>query len=110
MWLIPAGAAPPELKPEAWIEVEFGRSTVAQAKRNINHFFGAKERKICSNQAYIINYGTPQQVAQREKWIRSTRMSCGFDAPRITLVNGGNTGTVRTVMWLVPPGAENPKP
>jgi hypothetical protein len=107
-WLIPAGAAPPEVKPEAWIEVDFGSVTVAVGKRKIASFF-ADKKKACSDQVYIINYGSAKQIAQREMWFRKTRISCGYDGPRITLVNGG-PGPVRTVMWLVPPGAENPTP
>lgn len=107
-WIIPAGAEPPEIKPEAWIGSEFGLVSVTVGKRRIASFF-TDEKRACANQVYIVNYGTSKQIAQRESWLRNTRMACGLDAPRVTVVNGG-PGRVRTVMWLVPPGAENPKP
>ena len=66
-------------------------------------------RKLSNDQAYVINYGTPAQIAQRETWIRDAIVFRRFDSYRITLVKGGS-GPVRTVMWLVPPGAENPTP
>ena len=107
-WLVPAGAEPPEIKPEAWIAAEFGRVYKKDAVKKILNFFEGF-RKLGNHEAYIINYGTPAQVALRERWIRDNIKFRIFDPWRITLVNGG-PGPVRTVMWLVPPGAEIPKP
>lgn len=107
-WVIPSGAAPPEIKPEAWIHGEFGRVYRTQGMMQLSAFF--KElSKLGTAQAYIINYGTPQQIKIREKWILDSFSFRGVDRPRITVVNGG-PGPVRTVMWLVPHGAENPTP
>ncbi|HEX6279503.1 MAG TPA: hypothetical protein VFZ49_05745 [Pyrinomonadaceae bacterium] len=108
MWLVPKGAAPPEIKPEAWIASEFGRVYKKDAVKKIEAYF--KELwKLDDHQGYIINYGTPAQIALRELWIRDTITFRGFDPLRLTLVNGG-PGPQRTVMWFVPPGAENPTP
>lgn len=107
-WLIPTGAAPPEIKPEAWIAGEFGRAYKKDAMKTIDGFF-AELRNLDNHQAYIISYGTPSEIALRERWIRDSIVFRRFDGPRITLVNGG-TGPVRTVMWLVPPSAANPTP
>jgi hypothetical protein len=108
MWLVPSGAHEPDVKPEAWIFREVGRAyktSVAKGMADLDE----EARKLSDHQAYIVNYGTPAQIAQREKWIRDAIVFRRFDSHRITLVNGGS-GPVRTVMWLVPPGAENPKP
>jgi len=108
LWIVPPGTQP-GLKREAWIFKDIGRAykaVVAKAMSDLDK----EARKLSGHQSYIINYGTPAQIAQREKWIRNAIPFRRFDASRITLLNGGNDGTVRTVFWLVPPGAENPTP
>jgi hypothetical protein len=107
-WLIPAGAAPPDIKPEAWISREVGPATKSTLVRAVNAVIN-ESFKFDRHQTYIINYGTSAQVAQRERWIRNAITFRHFDGTRITLVNGG-PGPVRTLFWLVPPGAENPIP
>jgi hypothetical protein len=71
--------------------------------------FLQKLREEGNSQGYIINYGDQKEVARRELLLRENLSSRGHDM-RITLVNGGNIGTPKTVLWLVPPGAENPMP
>lgn len=108
LWIIPAGAAPPEIKPEAWIYGEFGRVYRQDAIKRFERFVEELiERR--DHQGSMINYGTPPEIALRERWISDSIRYRGIDPLRLTIVNGG-TGPVRTVMWLVPPGAENPKP
>jgi len=60
---------------------------------------------------YIINYGTPAQIARRERDIKKAIAFRKYDASRVTIVNGGNTneGTV-TKYYVVPAGFENPAP
>lgn len=108
LWLIPAGAAMPQLKPEAWIEVEFGRVYRTQAKKKLEDFL-LSLIKYSSHTAIVVNYGPPDQVSIRERWLRDQYHNRRYDPSRVTLVNDGS-GPVRTVMWLVPPGAENPIP
>lgn len=55
---------------------------------------------------YIINYGTEKQIAKRERDIANTMVRKHL--PRVTFVSGGNAEAVKTVLWLVPPTAENP--
>jgi hypothetical protein len=62
-------------------------------------------------QGYIINYGTDREIARREKQLRDVIASLNLDSSRITLVRGGANQRgkgVRTKVWIVPPGAENP--
>ena len=108
LWIVPSGAPDPEIKIEAWIFREFGPTTKAATMKTMSDL-DKEARKLSDHQSYIINYGTPAQIAQREKWIRAAIPFHSFDALRITLVNGG-PGPGRTVIWLVPPGAENPTP
>lgn len=108
LWIVPSGAPEPDTKPEAWISKEVGPAAKSALFRGVNAVIN-ESFKFENHQTYIINYGNRAQVAQRERWIRSAITSRRLDASRITLVNGG-IGPVRTVMWLVPPGAENPAP
>ena len=63
-----------------------------------------------NNQGYIINYGTPAQIATRERLIRNHITFRKFDASRVTLVNGGEGTGQNTRLYRVPPGANNPTP
>lgn len=66
-------------------------------------------------QGYIIGYGgsskrygTGQQRAQRARdYIVTTR---GIDGSRIVILDGGPRTTGSTQLWLVPPGANPPRP
>ncbi|MGH9947457.1 MAG: hypothetical protein ACRD6X_09670 [Pyrinomonadaceae bacterium] len=106
MWIVPVGAEPPKIEPEAYVAMEFGRVYKSTAVMRNKQFF-AEMANNPNYQAYIINYGTPKQIALREKWITEQIFFRDFDRSRITLVRGGK-GRQRTVMWLVPPGAANP--
>lgn len=100
--------ATPDAKfdPEKFSEIESVRDDEFIEKMNT---FLQKLREEGSSKGYIINYGEPKEVARRELLLRENLSSRGHEM-RITLVNGGNLGTPKTVLWLVPPGAENPKP
>lgn len=108
MWLIPSGAPEPDFLPEAWIYKEIGssnKSVLSAAMKTVVE----ESSRLGNHGTHIINYGTVVQVAQRERWIRNALAFHRFDSSRTTIVNGG-PGPVRTVMWLVPPGAANPTP
>lgn len=109
LWIVPYGSDPPNIEREAYIGAEFGRVTKANLVRIVRNYFGELANNSTS-QGYIINYGTNAEIALREKWITSALFTRKYDRSRITLVRGGRKGGVRTVMWIVPPGAANPKP
>ncbi len=108
LWIVPVGASEPDIKPEAWIVRELGRAYKAAVTKAMSDL-DKEAQKLQDYQSYIINYGTPAEIALREKWIRNAIPFRRYDASRTTLVNGG-PGPIRTVMWLVPPGAANPTP
>lgn len=62
------------------------------------------------NQVYIINYGADTEIARREKLITDSIAFRFFDRPRITLMRGGPRSVGLTSFWIVPPGADYPKP
>ena len=62
-----------------------------------------------TSQAYIVNYGTDREIAMREKQIKNAISFFKYDSFRLTIVRGG-IGEWRTVFWMVPAGAEMPKP
>jgi len=103
-----AGVAP---NPEPVLVDEFGAMPNDDIRGRLDLFF-AELSNNPNNQGYIINYGTPAQVATRERLIRNHITFRKFDASRITLVNGGDTGSGQpsTKLYRVPPGANNPTP
>ncbi|MFZ1702444.1 MAG: hypothetical protein WBO10_14715 [Pyrinomonadaceae bacterium] len=59
-----------------------------------------------THQGYIINYGTVAQVAAREKVIKEQLAARKFPLGRLIFVNGGVERSIRTRLWIVPPGAD----
>jgi len=107
LWVIPSDSTSPEINPEAYVAMEFGRIYKATAVEKINEFL-AEQSNYPNYNAFIVNYGTSRQISLREKWITESVVFRTYDRSRVTLVNGGK-GPTRTVMWLVPPKAELPR-
>lgn len=63
-------------------------------------------------QGYIINYGTDKEIAARERQIQKAIVFLKMDANRIRMVRAGANpnGAIWTIVWVVPAGAEFPKP
>lgn len=88
---------------------EFETATNGSVKMKMDYFYTELSNNP-SSQGVIINYGTAREIAIRERQIRVSIQWRKYDAARITLVNGGFNGDVKSEFWLVPAGAENPKP
>ena len=100
---------PVEPRPEAYKLEEFGKATNGYVKMIFDSFMTELNNNP-SAQGYIINYGTAKEIRVREKQIRNAIAFRKYDTARITIVNGGNSGKLNTQLWIVPAGAENPKP
>jgi hypothetical protein len=61
---------------------------------------------------FIISYGTPRDVQRRNNFIvRDLTTRRGIDPSRIVTVNGGTSTTgIRTQVYVVPAGAQEPQP
>jgi PKD-like domain len=89
---------------------EFGDLRPDDVKARLDALF-AELGNNPNDQGYIINYGTARQIAAREKIITTHIRFRRFDASRITIVRGGDTGAgINTKLFRVPAGAENPAP
>lgn len=89
---------------------EFGNLPADDIRGRLDNFFQELSNNP-NNQGYIINYGTPAQIAARERLITNHITMRGFDRGRITLVRGGDTGEgPKTKLYRIPPGAANPTP
>ncbi|MEZ5425993.1 MAG: hypothetical protein R2747_07005 [Pyrinomonadaceae bacterium] len=90
---------------------EFNKAVNDEVKARIQNFYETYLNSNPDNHGYIINYGTPREVARREKQISDAIRFLRFDPSRVTMVNGGDRGNgIETTFWIVPPGAENPTP
>lgn len=103
-----AGIAP---RPDPILVDEFGAMPDDDIRGRLDVFF-AELANNPNNQGYIINYGTPAQIARRERLITNHINFRGVDRSRITLVNGGASpdGPPTTRLYRIPPGADNPTP
>lgn len=111
-WIVPANAEPPKIEPMPKLIDEFGKATNGNVKMRMDAFF-VEINNNPTESAYIINYGTPREIAKRERQIRDSIRFRRYDSTRITFVNGGNRGNgeiIKTLLFLVPAGAEPPKP
>jgi hypothetical protein len=89
---------------------EFGKLTNDEVKARVQNFY-VELANNPSSQGYIINYGTPAQIAARRKQITNAITFLKLDPSRVTFVDGGDTGEgPKTKFWLVPPGANPPTP
>lgn len=88
---------------------EFERAANGYVKWRMDAFYTELGNNPAS-QGYIINYGTNREIAIREKQIRVSIQWRKYDASRITFVKGGFREEVKTELWRIPPGAENPAP
>jgi hypothetical protein len=68
-----------------------------------------QRRDLRTNSGYIINNGTPKDVAAREKLINDYLKFRKYDTSRVTMVRGGvKSGPIVTKLFVVPEGAEKP--
>jgi hypothetical protein len=88
---------------------EFGKMSQAGVKEKMDGFL-VELAKDQSAQGYIINSGSPKQISARRMQIMHSITFLKFDSLRITFVDGFPEKTMRTVMWIVPPGAAPPTP
>lgn len=88
---------------------EFSIITDVDFKTQIDSFYTELLQNL-NSQGYIINYGSEDEVATREKLIQESLGFRKFDAGRITIVRGGEAEIPKTEFWIVPPGADNPTP
>ncbi|HVE58085.1 MAG TPA: hypothetical protein VNB22_14735, partial [Pyrinomonadaceae bacterium] len=91
---------------------QYGKLTTNEVKARIQNLY-VELGNNPSSQGYIINYGTDEEMTNREKQIQKAINFLKFDANRVTIARGSaepNETGLRTIVWIVPPGAEFPKP
>ena len=98
-----------EDKPKAIKFGEFETATGGYVKMIMDSFYIELANNLAA-QGYIFNYGTDKEIAAREKQIVNAIRFRKFDSSRVTIVKAGFWKTVKTEIWIVPAGAENPQP
>ena len=98
-----------QTEPKAYKFAEFGPMSQAGVKAKMNGFLIELDKNP-NAQGYICNYGSPGAIAARRKQITNSMTFLRQDPVRITFVDGPAEKKIRTVMWIVPPGAIPPVP
>ncbi len=89
---------------------DFGKKSDDEVKAIVDNFY-IQLNNNPSAQGYIINYGTPAQIKKRRAQIMKAINFRKYDAGRVTFVDGPDSGGGEsTKLYLVPAGAENPRP
>lgn len=102
-----AGVAP---KPRPSIVDEFGKATDDDVKARVDNFY-IQLNNNPSAQGYIINYGSAAQIRKRRAQIMKAINFRKYDVSRVTFVDGPDNGAGEsTKFYVVPAGAENPRP
>ncbi len=96
-------------QPQARKIDEFGNVTNGDVKRRMLDL-QIELANDPSAQAFIINYGTSTEIARSVKQIQQAMSFLNLDRSRVTVVEGGFGGIIKTEFWIVPAGAENPNP
>lgn len=98
--------------PKAFAFAEFAKINDRDLEKQMAAFF-AELSKDPSAQGYLISYGKPAEIALIKKRMLNTspfNKHRLYDASRITLVDGGYLKKPKTIIWIIPPGAEKPAP
>ena len=102
-----AGVSQP---PQAQEVDTFGPLSNDDVKARVQNFY-VQLANNPNSQGYIINYGTPKQIAARRAQITKAITFLKLDPSRVTFVDGPPHGAqVETHFYLVPPGATPPTP
>ena len=112
IYLVPRAVEPQTADTKASILDEFGRLSRAQWKKRLANVEAKFNENDATAQLVIINYGTDKEIAAAEKFIREYLGRCchRFHEGRVTIIRGGLAKKPRRVFWIVPAGAELPKP
>lgn len=112
LWVVPKNANFPKPMPDEGFKAEiFSRLKDANDEKveiMMEKYLVALQ-SVPSDSAYIINYGSPEEVDRREKQIRDSLKFRKFPSSQITIVNA-NGVILETVFWIVPQGAKPPTP
>ena len=112
LWVVPKGADLPKPTPtekfRAEIFAEFGNTSGEFISDKLEKFY-VKLQQNPTDQAYIINYGSAEEVKKRELQIRDSIRFRHIRAHRITIISAEGA-ILKTVLWLVPEGAKPPTP
>ena len=91
--------------PERVLFDTFGEISEEDFETRFNAFNAElQNRKFVTG--YIVNYGSPEDVAARERLIRDNMRYRHCPSDRIVFVNGGVENKIRTRLWIVPEGAD----
>ena len=115
LWIIPKNAEYPKATPDKYFKpekiAEFGKVSDEQLNKYIKDFL-TNLRNERTATGYIITYGNQTEIESRENFILDSAAFGwrSYDPPRIVFVNGGESENLKTILWLVPQGAEPPTP
>lgn len=91
---------------------DFGRMSSAEITKKVKSFDDALNQDSTA-QGYVINYGSRSATKARRNLIIKALFSRKYDTARITHIDGPYhpfERTIRTTLWIVPFGAEKPRP
>lgn len=92
---------------KSYIQAELGPSTAALIAAKFKAF-DDKLNEDKSLQGYVINYGTVKAIRKRKSLLLQGINHRKYDTVRITYVDIVTKGSVKTIMWIMPEGAERP--
>lgn len=117
LWLVPKGTELPKFTTLKAEKVsEFGKISNIEWQKQMKVIGNlAKEIKDEGSQLFIINYGTKQDILIAErlthKYLYENCRDCfGYSNFKINYLRGDSKGKARRTFWIVPEGAEPPKP
>lgn len=98
-WLVPPGVEPPTPQTYAKQVDEFENNTIGGIKARIDNFYIELNNNL-NAKGYVVNYGTRQQIALRNQYIKNAITLRRFDLSRITFIVAGTSKTIKTEFWM----------
>lgn len=98
-WSVPNGAEPPMPQTEAKQVDEFEKATSGDIKARIDNLY-IELNNNQDFQGYILNFGTKQQIALRNQYIKKAVALRKFDLSLITFIEAGTSKTIKTEFWI----------
>lgn len=96
-------------KPNAALLEEFAAVPNGQIRSYLDNFFYTLQQNPTAK-GYIFVYGKKTDVAKRERLYRNHITFRKFDPSQIKFGKGKIGTELKTQLWIVPEGAEPPKP
>lgn len=109
IWIVPPGVDLPKIEGQSVAKKVFEGAEVSESNlKNKFKILMQKVRSTSQSKAYIINYGTNEEITRRENIMNSVLDFRSADPARVSYIRVSDPKIKKTELWFVPFGAQEP--